>query len=191
MQLLHPYMPFVTEEIYHLLREQNDDLCVKQFSNTVVSNQMLLQQANVLKDTITAIRDVRNKQQIKPKETIGLFIQTAEASVFDSIREILARQVNASAITFTNEAIPGSITLVQGKHKDYITTDQPLNTSAKKDELLKDLTYLQWFLQSVEKKLSNEKFVQNAKPEVVALEQKKRDDAQNKLRILEESLAAL
>ena len=191
MQLLHPYTPFVTEEIYHLLEERNDDLCVKQFKKVMVTDLQILETANLLKEVITGIRDVRNKLQIKPKETIALHIQTELANVYEGIKDILAKQVNAKSILFTNEPVTGTITCVIGKDKFYIETEQPLNSGMQKDDLLKELTHLEGFLISVDKKLSNEKFVQNAKPEVLALEQKKKADAETKIKVIEESLSSL
>jgi valyl-tRNA synthetase len=191
MQLLHPYMPFVTEEIYHLLEERSDDLCVKQFEAIDTVDSTILKEAVLLKDVITGIRDVRNKQQIKPKETIVLHIQTKNKTVYESIKLILQKQVNAASVFFTSEAIAGTITSVIGKDKFYIETEQPHNTGQQKDDLVKELNHLQGFLVTVEKKLGNEKFVQNAKPEVLALEQKKKADAEMKIRIIEESLAGL
>ena len=191
MQLLHPYTPFVTEEIYHLLEERNDDLCVKQFAKAIAADAQILDKANLLKEVITGIRDVRNKQQIKPKETIALHIQTELANVYEGIKDILTKQVNAKSILFTNEPITGAITCVIGKDKFYIETEQPLNSGMQKDDLLKELTHLEGFLISVDKKLSNEKFVQNAKPEVLALEQKKKADAETKIKVIEESLSSL
>jgi valyl-tRNA synthetase len=94
-------------------------------------------------------------------------------------------------MAFTNEPIANTITTVIGKDKFFIETEQPLNTSNQKDDLLKELNHLKSFLTSVEKKLGNEKFVQNAKPEVLALEQKKKSDAEMKIRVIEESLAGM
>ena len=191
MQLLHPYMPFVTEEIYHLLEERTDDICVKQFEKIVPADTQVLNKASLLKDVITGIRDVRNKQQIKPKETIALFIQTDNTNGYDGILNILAKQANTKSISFTNEPVAGTITSVIGKDKFYIETEQPLNAGQQKDDLLKELNHLKGFLISVEKKLGNEKFVQNARPEVLALEQKKKSDAETKIKVIEESLATL
>ena len=191
MQLLHPYMPFVTEEIYHLLEERNDDLCVKQFEENIAADGQILRKATLLKDVITSIRDTRNKQQLKPKETIVLFIETENAAVYDGITGILAKQVNAKTISFTSGPVMGCTTSVIGKDKFYMQTEQPVNTGQQKDDLLKELNHLKGFLIAVEKKLGNEKFVQNAKPEVLALEQKKKADAEMKINIIEESLAGL
>ena len=191
MQLLHPYMPFITEEIYHLLEKRSDDLCVKIQTPGVSPSVEILQNGNLLKEVISSLRDLRNKNQVKPKETIELFIQTDNKKVFSAIEGMLLKQVNASKISYTEEAIAGSITAVIGKDKFYVITSQPINTSNQKDDLQKELTHLKGFLISVEKKLGNEKFVQNAKPEVIALEQKKKSDAETKIRVIEESLASL
>lgn len=191
MQLLHPFMPFVTEEIYHQLAERKDDLCGRTYERAKAADKTILQNASVLKDVITGLRDVRNKQQIKPKETISLHIQTDNATVYKSIENILGKQVNASAISFVNDAVANSITCVIGKDKFFIETEQPMDTGKQKADLEKELAHLKGFLVSVEKKLGNEKFVANAKPAVIALEQKKKADAEEKIKIIEESLGKL
>lgn len=191
MHLLHPFMPFVTEEIYHLLDERKDDLCIKQFEKNKVTQPLILEKAALLKEIISGLRDVRNKQQIKPKESIALFIDTASKELFADIENILSKQINAKSISFTNEVVTEAISCVIGKDKFYIKTEQPINTGNQKTELIKELDHLKGFLISVEKKLGNEKFVTNAKPEVLAMEQKKKADAETKIRVIEESLALL
>ncbi len=191
MQLLHPFMPFVTEEVYHQLREQKDDLTVRQLTAPASPATLILQQGVLLKEIITGLRDARNKAQLKPRDTIKLHILSADKQVYDPIQDILAKQVNAEHIAFTHEAIPNCINVVIQKDKFFIETTTPLDTSSQKEQLLKDLEYQKGFLLSVEKKLSNERFVANAKPEVVALEQKKKADAEAKIKAIEEAVAAL
>jgi len=191
MQLLHPFMPFISEEIYHLLEERNDDICVKPYSQAGIPDQSILQKGDLLKNVISSLRDVRNKQQIKPKETINLHIQTETESNYRDIENILAKQVNAKSIEYTNEPVTGCITTVIGKDKFYIETEQPIDTGHQRSDLEKELSHLKGFLQTVEKKLGNEKFVSNARPEVLALEQKKKADAETKIKAIEESLATL
>ena len=191
MQLLHPFMPFVTEEIYHQLKERKDDLTVKQYpavKNTVPS---ILSDATFLKEVITAIRDARNKNQLKPKDTIKLHIQSENKNVYAAIENILLKQVNAESISYTSDNITNSITVVVQKDKIFIETTTELDTSSQKQQLQKDLDYLKGFLISVDKKLSNEKFVQNAKPEVIEIERKKKADAEEKIKIIEESLTSI
>ncbi len=191
MQLLHPFMPFITEEIYHQLKERTDDLTVKQNPTASQPDQGLLESAALLKEVITAIRDARVKAQLKPKETIKLHIQSENQAVYMPILSILAKQVNAESTGFTNDPVTGSITIVVQKDKFYLETTSVLDTGAQKQQLQKDLDYLKGFLVSVDKKLSNERFVQNAKPEVIDIERKKKADAEDKIKVIEESLASL
>ena len=201
MQLLHPFMPFVTEEIYHQLRNrgEGDDLTIKQQgevgnhhqSTATLNDSEALQLGTLLQNTITAIRDTRNKSNIKPKESIKLHIQTTSADAFRSIESLLAKQVNAGEIHYVNEAVAGTINVVVGTHKFYLETEQEIDTTAQKDKLQKELDYQKGFLHSVEKKLSNERFVQNAKAEVVEAERKKKQDAEEKIKAIEESLSNL
>jgi valyl-tRNA synthetase len=191
MQLLHPFMPFVTEEIYHLLKEQKDDLCIKQFSEPCTVNESILAQGELLKQVITGIRDARNKNQLKPKEAISLFIETGDKANYSSIAHILGKQVNAETISYTDEAIAGTIVIAVEKDKFYLKTEKELDTATLKDDLIKDLEHQKNFLASVEKKLGNERFVQNARPEVLALEQKKKADAEARIRTIEESLSTI
>ncbi|MBO9634359.1 MAG: valine--tRNA ligase [Chitinophagaceae bacterium] len=191
MQLLHPFMPFITEEIYHLLAERTDDLCVKQFTAPGAVNAGIIRQGDILKDAITGIRDLRQKNQMKPKDPITVYIQTNEQAAYEAVLPILSKQANAKEIVFVKETVANTITIVIGKDRFCIGTEKPLETGNQKEQLLKDLEYLKGFLVSVEKKLGNEKFVANAKPEILANEQKKKADAEEKIKIIEESLTHL
>jgi valyl-tRNA synthetase len=196
LQLLHPYLPFITEEIYHALNDRKigDDLMVKQLApiNNTTVNEAIIEQGNQLKAVITAIRDARNKNNVKPKESIALYITSDNEAVYSAVTSLLAKQVNASSIEMTKQPVAGGISIVVGVDKLYvILIDTTIDTVAQKAQLEKDLQYYIGFLQSVEKKLSNEKFVQNAKPEVIAMEQKKQSDALAKIKTIEESLQLL
>jgi valyl-tRNA synthetase len=191
MHLLHPFMPFVTEEIYHLLKEQKDDLCVKQMTANLQPGTAILQQGELLKQVITALREARNKNQVKPKETIKLSIETNAADNYKSISAILSKQVNAETISFIDAPVANAVIVAVEKDKFYIETEKELDTVTLKADLLKDLDHQRSFLQSVTKKLGNEKFVQNAKPEVIELERKKQADAEARIKTIEESLATI
>lgn len=191
LHLLHPFMPIITEELYHHLQTREDDLMVKQQTIAAATNNDILAQGALLQKTITAIREARAKNNLKPKEEIVLHIQTAQQAVYKPIENILAKQVAASAIHFTNETVANSTVVAIESDKFYIESNKEVDTVALKEELEKDLTYQQGFLASVMKKLGNEKFVANAKPEVVAIEQKKKEDAEARIKTIEESLAAL
>ncbi len=191
LQLLHPFMPFITEELHHALKTQSEDLCVKEYKPIQKVNESVLNAGALLKNVISTLRDARNKNQIKPKEAIDLHIQSAQNEIYKSIQNILAKQINAKSIAFTNSAIGSSIVVAYEKDKFYLVAEQAINTESLKENLLKDLAHQEGFLASVEKKLSNEKFVQNAKPEVLAVEQKKKADALARIQTIQESLAQL
>jgi len=193
MQLLHPFMPFVTEDVYHHLRERkkSDDLCIRKFSPVKDHSADILNSGSLLKEIITSIRDARNKNQIRQKDPIKLHIQTKNQEAYKDILSICAGQVNATAIDFTAEAVPHSIAVVIDEDRFYIETEKKMDTSLQKEQLLKDLEYQKNFLLSVEKKLNNERFVQNAKSEVIELERKKKADAEARIKALEDSLSAL
>jgi valyl-tRNA synthetase len=195
LERLHPFMPFVTEEIYHLLRStQSVDLCVRQLDTTLqplAEDVNYLNDGELLKAAITAIRDARVKSQIKNKDAVSLYCTTQEKTSWEAIQQLLSKQVNSSAFSFTEEPIANTIQLVVGSSKIYIQTEQVLDTTAQRKTLEEELAYFTGFLASVEKKLTNEKFVQNAKPEVVEMEKKKQSDALQKITLLKESIANL
>jgi valyl-tRNA synthetase len=193
MQLLHPFMPFVTEEVYHLLKERKDgdDLTVKQKSETGSRKLEVLKQGELLKEVITSIRDARNKNNLKLKDSLYLQIETKNPDAYKQFESILAKQVNAQTTTYNLKAEPGSYSIVLGETKFHFKSNQELDSSAQKEQLLKDLEYQKGFLAAVMKKLNNERFVQNAKPQVIELERKKKADAEAKIKAIEESLTNL
>jgi valyl-tRNA synthetase len=174
-----------------LLNEQEDDLCVKQNGPITGIDFNITASGDLLKKVISALRDARNKNQLKPKESIDLHIQSSNVNEYKAIEAILMKQINAASIQYTNEAIGNSIVVAVEQDKFFIKTEKQLDATTLKTELLKDLEHQQQFLEAVTKKLSNERFVQNAKPDIVALEQKKQSDAQARIQTINESLANL
>ena len=145
----------------------------------------------LLKEVITKLRDARNKNQLKPKDPVSLHIMAENNKGYQAIEQILMKQVNANKVSYSSEAVPNTIVINIEKDKFFIEAAQQLDTDAIKERLMKDLSYEQNFLASVMKKLSNEKFVQNAKPEIIALERKKQADAEARIKTIEESLKSL
>ena len=195
MVLLHPFMPFITEELYHQVstRTPGDDVCIYQIPTPATANELILEKGNLLQQYITAIRDVRNKQQLKPKDTIQVYLDAQDYASFNHITQVLAKQVNAANIQPNTEPVHNAITLVIGTHTVYVTSDSivPVNDATQIIALEKELQHLQGFLQGVLKKLSNEKFVANAKPEVLATEQQKQADALDKINKIEAILQGM
>jgi len=202
LQLLHPYLPFITEEIYHQLKDRTagDDMIIKQLPVYEQPDMEALKGGALLQEIITAVRDTRNKNQLKPKDTIKLWVDTAHHAFYEEAQDILRRQVNAEHIGHiggdgilpVSDRTRGMISLVVQTDKLYIeAASATIDTTAQRQQMGKEIAYLQGFIVSLDKKLLNDKFVQNAKPEVIANERKKRADAEAKIKTLEESLAAL
>jgi valyl-tRNA synthetase len=195
MEMLHPFMPFLTEDVYHLLRHRadGDDLCIRQTDTSAVirPDAESLAAGELLKSAISGIRDARNKARLKPRDTIRLACITGSRETLTVVSGILCKQVNATSLEFTEEPVAGAIPVVIGKDRFFIGSDQAQDDGVQREEMEKELVYLTGFLESVEKKLSNERFIQNAKPEVIENERKKQADAQMKIATLREGLANL
>jgi valyl-tRNA synthetase len=191
LQLLHPFMPFVTEEIFHLLKAQEIDLLNVPLPKENIVDKTIAENGALLQQLISGIRDVRNKNQIKPKETVSICVETKNAAFYTQLGAILQGQVNAEALTIVDAPVGGAIACVIGNEKLYIKSNAAVDVNAQKSKMEEELKYLQGFLVSVDKKLSNEKFVANAKPEIIDNERKKKADAEAKIKTLEESLANL
>ncbi|MCO5238251.1 MAG: valine--tRNA ligase [Chitinophagaceae bacterium] len=191
LQLLHPFMPFITEEIYHRLDTRQEDLCVAQLKSPATIDRDVLLKGDLLKQSVTALRDIRLKNKLGQKETLTLYIETAKPEDYSPVKDILSRQINAAAVHFGSGTASTSIKLVVGRDKFYVLADVSIDRGEQKEQLQKDLAYQKGFLSAVLKKLGNERFVQNAKPEVVEMERKKMTDAEAKIRVIEESLAQL
>ncbi len=145
MQLLHPFMPFVTEEIYHTLKDQKEDLVIKQFATAQPVDKSVLKNGSLLKEVITAIRDAKVKAQLKPRDIIRLHILSAHTDTYKNIGTILSKQISAEEILYTNNIVGNSITVIVQKDKLFIESATKLDTGAQKEQLLKDLDYQKGF----------------------------------------------
>lgn len=194
LQLLHPYMPFVTEEIYHQLSERAsmDDLMQRPLPHYEHADEAMLSRGILLQEFITTVRDIRNKNGLKPKDAISLWLMTEHQPFYEQVSALLRKSVQADHIGFTSDVIAGAIAAVVQTDKLFIqTSGDAIDPEKQRVDLEKELEYLKGFLLAVEKKLGNERFVANAKPEVVALERKKQTDAQARMQVIQESLNSL
>ncbi|HET8572263.1 MAG TPA: valine--tRNA ligase [Edaphocola sp.] len=191
LQLLHPFMPFVTEEIFHLLREQKEDLINRQLPRDTPVNTLVLQEGEDLQQLISAIRDVRNKNQLSPKDTIGLFIQSDKAAFYAQLGDLLKKLTNADDLALVDGPVEDCIHIVVGTEKLFIRSHMVVDKGQQLEKMQKELEHLKGFLLSVEKKLGNERFMLNAKPDIIERERQKQSDALAKIKTLEESMALL
>ncbi len=189
MRLLHPFMPFLTEELYQAIAERSPEeaLVIAQQKKAEFFNNKKLEEFETAKELISGVRNYRQTKGISPRETVELF---TNAENFQN-EAVIRKLANVSGINFGDKTDKPSFTFLVGSTEVSIPLSENLDLAEEKKKTEEEIKYLKGFLISVEKKLSNEKFVAYAKPEVVESERKKQKDAQDKIAILEEKLKSL
>ncbi len=193
IKVLHPFMPFITEELWHELKERKETDCVivASYPTTKPLEEELLKQFDILFEIITGIRNVRNTKQIPNKVSLALSVRTTNKVLYQQFGSVIQKLSNLMEINFVEEKQERSISFLVKQDELFIPLGDLLDTDKEKQNIEAELEYLRGFLVSVDKKLSNERFVQNAKPEIVQNELNKKSDAEAKIKALEESLASL
>ena len=193
MQLLHPFMPFITEEIWHHLREreEGEDLMISIYDNFGQPDKTILNNGEDLKRMITAIREVRAKDQLKNQDEIELYIQSDQPEFIRNYEGLLRKLCNVKSIEFVDEKIEDTTAVTLKQHQLYINTGKTIDVEEEKAKINEELEYTKGFLQSVNKKLSNQGFVNNAPAAVVEKEEQKKADAEAKINALESRLQEL
>jgi valyl-tRNA synthetase len=197
MVALHPFMPFITEELWHQLRErQEGDDCMKQrYPKPLTADKSLIQKVETAKDIISKIRDIRNQNQLKPRDPLAVQVQkgdSAEALFAQTgLREMVVKLAVLSELDLTESEPDSAKSFISGTEKYYVVLNQTIDTEAERQKLKVELEHQRGFVRSVEAKLSNERFVSGAPAQVVENEKKKLADGLARIAILEESLAKL
>ncbi|MGI4750273.1 MAG: valine--tRNA ligase [Janthinobacterium lividum] len=195
LKIVHPFMPFLTEELWHdnLFGERAElDCCiVSQQPKVGAIDTKLLHEISTIKEVVSEIRNTRNIKQISPKEALPLAIKSNSAIDYKTYQSVLSKLGNLSEVSFVQDKLSGAASFIAGTDEFFIELANNIDVEAERERIQKELDYLQRFLKSVTAKLSNERFVQNAKPEIVANEQQKKADAEAKIVMLEEGLAGL
>ncbi|MEP1032869.1 valine--tRNA ligase [Ekhidna sp.] len=189
LKLLHPFMPFITEELWHELKERKDGaaIIVAEWPKAESFDDAVLKQADLLFEITSGVRNIRNSKGISPKEALEL---TTDSKAIATIGESLQKLGNLSAIK-SGDKPNNAFSFVIGSDEFFIPASENIDIEAEKRKIAEELNYTKGFMKSVEKKLSNEKFVSGAPEQVVAMERKKLADAEAKVKTLEESLAGL
>ena len=195
LRLLHPFMPFITEEIWHELAERGpkEYVCVAAWpkAQPVAGTPELLARMDKALDIVAGVRNIRNQKGLGPNKPLTLAAKTDDATLlrdYDGIIRKLAALTDVSVVTAAPAAAVG---FVSGGVEFFVPLEGQIDFGAEKERLLKELEYAQGFRDSVLKKLSNEKFVQNAKPDVLEREQQKLADADAKIVALQQGLAGM
>jgi valyl-tRNA synthetase len=142
-------------------------------------------------EVITEIRNTRNAKGISPKETLHLQVRADVEAGLRTFAPIISKLSNLNEIGIVTEAPAHATTFIVRSAEYFIPVAGKIDVAKEREEILKELEYQKGFIATVDKKLSNEKFVANAKPEVVAIERKKKADAEARIKALNETLARL
>lgn len=190
MALLHPFMPFLTEELWHALRDRSETefLARGSWPTPRTVQTALLAEAALAFEVITQVRNTRATRSLSPREALVLQVKNGKSQfpMFGGLIEKLAN------VTLTEPGLVGqSITFLAGTLECQVPLEGKVDAAAAKEDILREIEYHKGFLTSVEKKLSNERFVSGAPAAVVDLERKKKADAESKIRLLEENLKRL
>ncbi len=194
MTCLHPLMPFITEEIWHHLRERRsgDDCMLSSFPQFEESDVHLIADMERLEAVIVKTREIRNEKNLKPKELLNLYAEGEESILSKShLTPILSKLAYIGEIhTHSDFPSNGSI-FMAANEKMFLQYSLDIDPEEERQRVQKELDYAEGFLQAVRKKLSNERFVQNAPTAVVEKERQKLKDGEERVRILRENLESL
>jgi len=194
LKLLHPFMPFITEELWHVVNEREEKDCIFNAMLPIAEkvDKNIIQKFEVAREVVMEVRNIRAQKNIPNKEKIKLSIRknyNEQADLtFDSL---VSKLCNLESLEYVNQKITESFTFIIKNTEFYIPINNNYNVAEEINKLMQELDYTKGFLQSVLKKLSNEKFVNNAAVLIVEAERKKQADAEAKIKVIEEQLASL
>lgn len=190
LRLLHPFMPFITEELWQALepRKEGESLMVALIPEVAPVDNLYLEDFEIAKEIVGGVRTIRLQKNIPNKEALELQVLGEHNDHFNSV---IAKMCNLSSIIRTEEKAAGSASFLVRTTEYAVPLGNMINVEEELAKLQDELKYQQGFLASVMKKLSNESFVSKAPAKVIEMERKKQVDAESKIKSIEESIAAL
>ena len=190
LRLLHPFMPFITEELWQALtpRGEGESVMLSMLPEAKTADSNLLGNFETVKQIIAGVRTIRLQKNIANKEELELHVMGNYNKEYSSV---ISKMANLSAIVENADKDATAATFMVGTTEFAVPLSENIDVEAELEKLGSELKYLEGFLSSVMKKLSNERFVQNAKPEIVDNERKKQADAESKIELIKESIKAL
>jgi valyl-tRNA synthetase len=191
MQVLHPFMPFITEEVWHLLQARPEKGCIMVSSWPVAGavDDEMIQGANLTRQVVNNLRNIRQSNNISPKTPLHLYLRARDLNIYYPFADIIRKLGNIESVDVIGEKLAGTTSFLVGTDEWYVPLEEGLDPEKEKELIRKELEYFRGFLASVNKKLENERFVQNAPADVVENERRKQTDAIRKIQTLEEKLA--
>ena len=192
MRLLHPFMPFVTEELWQALapRRAGESIMVAPMPEPVAADERLLARFELAKEVVSSVRNIRNQKNLPQKEALTLRV-VADENYPAEYEPVIRKMANLSTIETVAEKDPAAAAFIVKTTQYFVPLAGCIDPEAERQKLEKELAYYEGFLAGVLKKLSNERFVSSAPEKVVANERAKRSDAEAKIAALREQLAAL
>ena len=192
LKLLHPFMPFLTEEVWQHITERTPEeaLMVSQWPKSVVVNKEIIVDFNFASEVVSGIRTIRKEKNIPMKEALSLSVLNTE-KIKKNWDQVISKLTNVGSIDYIEQPLEGALTFRVKSNEYFIPMEGAIDIEAEKSKISEELKYTKGFLTSVQKKLSNERFVNNAPEKVIAIERKKLADAEAKIETLEKSLASL
>lgn len=192
LSLMHPFTPFVTEEIWHLIRErkEGEDIMLAKWPEQKSSDETILKQFGKAEEVITNVRNIRKQKNIANKVKIDLKVKVNNAPD-KSFDPVISKMGNIAAYEYVSEKVDNSYSFIVDSNEYFIPFGEDIDVEEEIKKIEEELQYTKGFLISVQKKLSNEKFVSGAPEQVVMNERKKEADALSKITILEEKLKSL
>jgi valyl-tRNA synthetase len=193
MKVIHPFMPFITEEIWQYLLEPEDgeSIMISLMPDIKKHDKKLVSVFESIKEVVSAVRTVRKSKEIPMKEQIELLILSSENEYDHEFLPVIAKLCNLSEIKFVSEKQEGATSFLVGTTEYYIPLAGKIDVEGELAKIREDIEYNRGFLVNVMKKLENERFVNNAPANVLDLERKKKSDAESKIRSLEERMKEL
>lgn len=193
LKIMHPWMPFITEEIWHLTedRAEKDCIIVAEWPTVKEQNKENLKSFEVVKEIVTQVRNIRQQKNISPKEKLELKEKSNNGNQNVEVNSVIIKLANLTSYSYTNDKVDGAFGFMVLNSEYFVPLTGNINVEDEKERLVKELEYNAGFLKSVQIKLSNERFVANAKPEIIEVERKKESDALNKIKSIQEQLSSL
>jgi valyl-tRNA synthetase len=194
MTVLHPFMPFITEEIWHQLQERTpgNDCVISKYPKAGVFDEAFISKVEQAKAVVTNIRETRNNKGIKMKDLLSVYVQDTasarELMEIDGVQSMIIKMGNLESLEYASTEIPNSVAFLAGTEKFFVALEQEIDKEEEISRLQKELDYLRGFVKSVASKLNNERFVSGAPADVVDREKQKMADGEAKIRSLEEAL---